>query len=291
MKDFNSNPPTFCWQEADEFVEDMVKASCAGKEYFYQTYIPLFDYHVSNINYSSLMCIGARPGHGKSAFALYLAYSRLKNCPSETILFFSLEMSKKEVHRRFFSMLTEIDPSEMSKQLSEEITDIKIPKYLEEIKKYNIIFECIEYREIEKIKARIKEVAKLYPLKTVIIDYLQIVKGSKGSSKELRYMQIGDITKELKIISMEVECVIVCLCQFARKVEDRQNEKNFKTVASDLRESGDIEADADIVIGMHKKNNFDRQTAKVQFDVLKNRHGSSGSEFYLEFKLPFSKFL
>lgn len=251
------------------------------------------DAMISGLNKSDLILIGARPAMGKTAFVLNLALNMAaKN--KKKVLFFSLEMSNLQLTQRIMSSLTRIpgvgfrngDLSSsqwaMFNSVAEAYADIPL------------IIDDSPNTTPEQVKAKIK---KLGDVDIVIIDYLSLMK--LGYKAENRVQEVSEITRELKLIAKELNIPIVVLSQLNRAVEARTN-ADHKPQLADLRESGSIEQDADIVIMLYRKDYYkDPDYEPVIIDgvevqvaellVRKNRHGPIG-DIKVAFIPEFTKF-
>jgi replicative DNA helicase len=255
---------------------DLIKDGLQGFE-IDGTFLPTGFYDLDNIIIglfnSELTLLGARPGVGKSALALNIATHVARE---KTVLFFSLEMSKAQLGLRMVSSYTRTDSDKIRRGvISQETKDFIFSKY-PEMKRLNL-FPVDNAFTIDEITTRIRRFAQGRDLDLVIIDYLQLVRGSNRNIQ--RYVQIGEISRSLKLLAMELEIPILALCQLNRAADEQAPK------LSDLRESGDLEQDADMVIFIHKKDEEDNYWLHVK----KNRSGMTGKTRII-FNKPFSKF-
>lgn len=213
--------------------------------------------------------IGARPSVGKTAFGVNLAAEALKKEEKVTVDFFSLEMAKKEMLKRFVSRETEINSYKFVNtklQLTQEEKNKVVAKaeWLDD-KGLNLIDDCFTLDQIERAIRRNKYDSKGKYI--AFIDYLQLI---DVNTNEQRYLQIGKMTRKMKRLSNELDIPIVAFSQLSRGLEARQDKT---PTLADLRESGDIEQDAHAVGFLHKDEE-DENT--IMFDLAKNRNGRTG---------------
>lgn len=229
---------------------------------------------------SMLLTIGARPSVGKTAYSVNLAYQIINNDPEVQVDYFTLEMNKREMLNRFVARHTNISSAKL-KQPAQRLTSYEIGAVNSAIdwlreRKLRVYDQVLTLSGILSI---IRENAsKSKENKYVaIIDYIGLV---KVENRRERWEQVGQISRELKIIANEYNVPIVALTQLNRNVESRQD----KTPQfSDIRESGSIEQDSNVVAFLHKPN--PENPAIVQLTIQKNREGSLGViDYYFEGK-------
>ena len=219
-----------------------------------------------------LIILGARPGRGKTALALNCVMNMAKdnNCA-----FISLEMPKKQLGMRALSSWAMVN----GRDLRQGKLDGKV-KQLEEardrIKKLKLaILNC---NTIDQIEASARKLVQLKDLKFLVVDYLQLVKVT-GKGKQ-RYVEVGEVSRRLKLLAIELDIPILAMCQLSRECETRAPH------LSDLRESGDIEQDADVVLFLHESE--EDNTIKLLF--AKSRSDEAGVQSELIFKKEFTRF-
>ena len=222
-----------------------------------------------------LITIGARPGVGKTAFGVNLAVNILKENPDTCIDFFTLEMSKKQMLSRFISCMTEIKSydfptikhgSDEQKLISNAINDLKHAN----IHVHDKLFDLGAIsREIRKRRQNAKE--KPY---IAFIDYLGLIEARTKNIQ--RHLQVGEITREFKMMTNELGIPIILFSQLNREIGSRQDKT---PILSDLRESGSIEQDSNVVMFIHQSD--EQNTIKTEIVVAKNREGATAK---LDFK-------
>lgn len=269
--------------------------------------IPMFDRKIGGFNAGNLIIIGGRTGMGKSAFAGHLL---LRSSYEGAIVMFQLEMTDKEIVKRLISQDTQIDTN--------LINSYNIPSndYLNEIKgsairlsNKSIFIDQTPNITIAKIKTKLNKLASKVKIGMVIVDYIQKIGRAKGSIAQNMHQHIGEVSGELKELAKEYDIPVVALAQLNRAVTTRNDPR---PTISDLKESGNIEQDADLIILLHREEyylqqqkpsstsplyeqeEFKRklQTVKNKMDLIvgKNRHGSTMS-VNLFFDSQYSKFM
>lgn len=221
---------------------------------------------------SKLICIGARPGVGKTAFCLNLICSTLIHDPSVHIDFFSLEMNKSEILTRLMVMLSQVNSNVLTsgKALEDKNISKRISQATDILKQSKLrVYDSVT--SLEGILAKIRKNAKLCAKNKYLafVDYIGLVSVSSKRSLE-RYLQLGKITRELKICTNSLNIPIIVTSQLNRGIEFRQEKE---PQLSDLRESGSIEQDCNAVAFLYRDSN---NPNLVNFAVKKNREGPLG---------------
>lgn len=219
-----------------------------------------------------LIILGARPGRGKTALALNCVMNMAKdnNCA-----FISLEMPKKQLGMRALSSWAMVN----GRDLRQGKLDGKV-KQLEEardrIKKLKLAI--LNRNTIDQIEVSARKLVQLKDLKFLAVDYLQLVKVT-GKGKQ-RYVEVGEVSRRLKLLAIELDIPILAMCQLSRECETRAPH------LSDLRESGDIEQDADVVLFLHDSE----EAGKIKLLFAKSRSDEAGVQSELIFKKEFTRF-
>jgi len=224
---------------------------------------------------SDLVIIAGRPSMGKTAFALNLG----KNIVSKykiPLIVFSLEMSRQQIIYRFLSNISQINSSRLKSGKMTTPEWKLLSQSMKELSELPIFVEDSANLTINDIRSTLH---KIFQGKTkqgfVIIDYLQLMKTT--SKIDNRAQEISEVTRSLKILAKEFEVPIILLSQLSRNVESRVNKR---PLLSDLRESGSIEQDADIVVMLYRDDYYTNQTTKLsltEFIVAKHRNGPVGT--------------
>ncbi len=217
-----------------------------------------------------LVLVGARPGMGKTSFAMNIATNvALKS--KKTVCVFSLEMSDEQLVSRMLSSEAMVNSYHMRSGSLEEDDWVKLAKAAARLSETSIYIDDTTNITITEMKAKLR---RMKNLGLVIIDYLQLMKSDKNI--ENRVNEVGDISRNLKIMAKELAVPVICCAQLSRGPESRPDKT---PMLSDLRDSGAIEQDADIVLFLYRpeyyKETADKQDL-AQVIVAKNRHGSTG---------------
>lgn len=224
---------------------------------------------LSGLNKSDLILIAARPGVGKSSLAVNIAQSvSLKT--GQTSCIFSLEMSKDQLVQRMLASESKVSlGSILTGELSKDEW-IRLGVGAERLHNAPIYIDDTSSITVGKIKARLRQVPNLG---LVVIDYLQLM--SSGRRHDNRVNEVSEMTRELKIMAKELNVPVITLSQLSRGPEGRADKR---PMLSDLRESGSIEQDADIVMFIYREDYYNKEDGEVntaECIVAKNRHGAS----------------
>ena len=224
-----------------------------------------------------LIIVGARPAMGKTTFAQNLAYN-IASINKKGVLFFSMEMAANEIIDRIISDVSGVDNWKMrTGNLSDEEFS-KIGDALAEMDELPIYIDDTSSMNIMELRNKARRAVHDHDIGIILVDYLQLIAGS-GNYKDSRVMQVTEISRGLKILARELEIPVVALAQLSRNVTGRDDPR---PVLSDLRESGSIEQDADLVIFLHRpdyyKMNDDNyeETHITELLIAKRRHGAVG---------------
>ena len=240
------------------------------------TGLPDLDRMILGLNKSELILIAARPGMGKTSIALNMALYAAMNL-QKTVAVFSLEMSKEQLVTRLLSKAALV-PSQnlLTGQLSEDQWKA-IADAAQSLSATDIRIDDNPSLSVSDMNAQCRRVPDL---DMVVIDYLQLMQ-SAGSghtwSNESRTQAVSDMSRMLKIMAKELNVPVICLSQLSRANESRQDKR---PILSDLRESGAIEQDADVVIGLYRDGYYNKECENpnlAEAIILKNRKGSTGT--------------
>ena len=241
---------------------------------------------------SDLIIVAGRPSMGKTAFALTIGINIIKtsNLP---ILFFSLEMSKEQIMYRLLAMETNINQMRLRSGKLYKNDWIKLNKVIKIISKLPFFIDDTPNLSIQDIRSKIKTIIfEQTQIGLIVIDYLQLMQNSK-LKVENRVQELSQITRSLKNIAREFNVPVIALSQLSRNVESRVDKK---PILSDLRESGSIEQDADLVLMLYRnkyydsKKSFDYSSDFTDLILAKQRNGPTGS-VQLKFDEKRTKFL
>ena len=233
------------------------------------------DYRTAGMQPSDLILVAARPSMGKTAFVLNIAqYVAFKQ--AKTVAIFSLEMSKEQLVNRLFSMESKVDSQHLR---TGNLSDVEWEKLIESagvIGKSNLIIDDTPGISISELRSKCRKYKLEHNLEMIIIDYLQLMSGS-GRSTDSRQQEISDISRSLKALARELHVPVIALSQLSRAVEQRPD---HRPMLSDLRESGAIEQDADVVMFIYRDDYYNKDTEKkgiAEIIIAKQRNGPIGT--------------
>ena len=231
------------------------------------------DRAISGLNKSDLILLAARPGMGKTSMALNILLEAGKKS-GKNVVFFSLEMSREQLALRLISSECFVDNKKLvTGNLGPEDWE-KIMVATESLNRSHILIDDDSTVSVADILAKCRRVDNLG---LVIIDYLQLMQSAGGRqySGENRQQVVSDISRALKIMAKELDVPVLCLSQLSRANESRSDKR---PMLSDLRESGAIEQDADIVMFLYREGYYDKDTPNpnlAECIIAKNRHGET----------------
>jgi replicative DNA helicase len=241
-----------------------------------KTYLRSVDANIGFIGNSDLMVIGARPGMGKTAFILSTAIRQAQN--GVKVAVFSLEMSNEQLTYRILSQVMNLSLENTMKK-SMLATELEfINRNLSKIDNLPIYLCDKAGLNIAQFRTRARTMRDLYGVQIIYVDYIQLIQGSQRGNRE---NEISEISRTLKVVAKELKIPIVALSQLSRNVETRTDKR---PMLSDLRESGAIEQDADIVGFLYRSDYYDDgrdmdgndTRGMAEFIIAKNRNGSMG---------------
>ena len=232
------------------------------------------DYKTSGFQPSDLILIAARPSMGKTAFVLNIAeYMAFRS--NETVAIFSLEMSKEQLVNRLFALESRVDSQILR---TGNLSDNDWSSLIEAagvIGRSNLIIDDTPGISVSELRSKCRKYKLEHNLGIIMIDYLQLMQGSRKS--ESRQQEISDISRSLKEIARELQVPVVALSQLSRAVEQRPD---HRPMLSDLRESGAIEQDADVVMFLYRDDYYNHDTEKkdvAEVIIAKQRNGPIGT--------------
>lgn len=232
------------------------------------------DYKTAGLQPSDLVLIAARPSMGKTAFVLNIAeHVAIKNNTSTVI--FSLEMSKDQLVKRIMAMHSKIDSQSLRTGDLSDDQWVELVDTARVIGNSNLIIDDTASISVSELRSKCRKLKLEHNLGLVIIDYLQLMTGNRRS--ESRQQEISDISRSLKSLAREIDAPVVALSQLSRAVEQRPDKR---PMLSDLRESGAIEQDADVVMFIYRDDyyNHDSEESGVSEIIIgKQRNGPTGT--------------
>lgn len=230
------------------------------------------DNFLQGLKNSDFMILAARPSMGKTAFALNIA-SHLSIKKDTPVVFFSLEMSSNQLIHRIFSSYGLIPLFNLKSGNLDDAHTQKLIKVSNKLSQSKLIIND-EISNLMSLRSIARKLKRENDIKLIIIDYLQLLEGTR---RENRNLEISEISRSLKILAKELDIPIIALSQLSRSVESRQVKK---PMLSDLRESGSLEQDADIVMFLYREDYYNPETENKNItDVIiaKNRNGPTGT--------------
>ncbi|MCB1118444.1 MAG: replicative DNA helicase [Chlamydiia bacterium] len=246
------------------------------------------DKMINGFNCSNLMILAARPAMGKTALALNFA-ENLCFKSGRAVGVFSLEMSADQLVHRMVCSQAEIESDKIVTGSLDGGEFQQVVACVNEMQHHRLVIDDQAGLKITDLKARARRMKEAYDIELLVIDYLQLISGSGSMrSAENRQNEISEISRSLKNLARELNIPILCCCQLSRKVEERQG---HRPMMSDLRESGSIEQDADIVMFLLRRDYYDPmdKPGMGELIVAKNRHGAIGS-VHLTFRKEIGQF-
>jgi replicative DNA helicase len=233
---------------------------------------PLLNETISGFRPGALYIIGARPGVGKTIVGLQIAWELSKQGP---VSFHSLEMGKSELYNRIIASEAQVPLSAIEKGNLQEWMWERILKARTEIQSHKLAIHDKSGQNLLQIRASANSVKGNGTLKAIVVDYLGLIQDTEKGRK--RYEMITDISIGLKNLARDLNVPVIALAQLNRGPEQR---KDSEPDMADLRDSGGIEQDADVVILLHRKSvdedDFEWQKSQMIIKVAKNRHGGLG---------------
>ena len=237
------------------------------------TGLSAIDQKITGLNNSDLILLAARPGMGKTSLALNVALNVAKG--GGTVAVFSLEMSREQLAMRLLSSEALVENNRLRTGLLRETDWEKIAGAATVLNRLDVRIDDNPLLSVADMNAKCR---RLDSLSLVVVDYLQLMTSAGGSSRggENRQQVVSDMSRMLKIMAKELNVPVICLSQLSRANEKRDDKR---PMLSDLRESGAIEQDADIVLFLYRDDYYNEDSEKhniAECIVAKNRHGETG---------------
>ena len=234
------------------------------------------DYKTAGFQPSDLILVAARPSMGKTAFVLNIAQhvAFKQNLP---VAIFSLEMSKEQLINRMFSLESSVDAQKLR---TGQLNDQEWERLIESagvIGKSKLMIDDTPGISIAELRSKCRRMKQENGLSMIIIDYLQLMSGSGGRSSDSRQQEISDISRSLKAVARELSVPVLALSQLSRAVEQRPD---HRPMLSDLRESGAIEQDADVVMFIYRDDYYNHDSPDKgisEIIIAKQRNGPIGT--------------
>lgn len=252
------------------------------------TYFVDLDRLINGFNNSNLIILAARPAMGKTAFALNIAENVCfqHNMP---VGIFSLEMTAEQLVHRTICSQSEVESNKISTGSLDGEEYQRIVECVNNIQHHTIVIDDQPGLTVSDLCARARRMKESYQIGLLVVDYLQLLSGSGTyRAMESRQLEVSEISRRIKNLARELNIPILCLSQLSRKVEERQD---HRPMMSDLRESGSLEQDSDLIMFLLRREYYDPmdKPGRAELIVAKNRHGAIG-DVKLTFRKEIAKF-
>ncbi len=247
------------------------------------------DRTLNGLGNSNLIIIAGRPAMGKTVMAMNIA-ENVAVKSGKPVGIFSLEMTAEQLLQRLVCSHAEVESEKLQTGSLTGVEYQSVVASVNELQKHTIVIDDQPGIKITDLRARARRMKEAYDIQVLIVDYLQLLTGSNTArNNDSRQSEISEISRLLKNLARELDIPVICLSQLSRKVEERPG---HRPMMSDLRESGSIEQDADVVIFMLRRDYYDPldKPGMAELIIAKNRHGSIGN-INLTFRKQFVKFL
>ena len=232
----------------------------------------MLDQYIGGLNKSDLILMAARPGMGKTAIALNMALHAARKS-GKTVVIFQLEMSKSQLATRLLSSEALVDSKKLRMGNLNDDDWQRMAGATDVLQRLPILIDENSGITVPEMKAKCRRLGK--DLGLIVIDYLQLMHSPKHTDN--RVQEVAEISRSLKIMAKELQVPVLCCSQLSRGPEGRTNKR---PMLSDLRESGSIEQDADIVLFIYRDDYYNEESEKkntAELIVAKNRHGETGT--------------
>ncbi len=247
------------------------KGSIAG----YKTGFLDLDRVTAGLHKSDLIILAARPAMGKTAFALNLA-SNVANINKKAVLIFSLEMGREQLINRMLADASGVESFKLETGNFDGEDFEKISEAMSMMAESDIFVDDTPALNITQMRTKARRVAHDHDVGMIIVDYLQLMSGTSKRAQDNRVQEVSEISRGLKLIARELNVPVIALSQLSRTVESRDPKI---PMLSDLRESGSIEQDADIVMFLYREDYYDPETERQNITdliIAKHRRGATG---------------
>ena len=235
------------------------------------------DHIFNGLQKSDLILVAARPAMGKTAFTLNIAQN-VTMLYDKTVAFFSLEMGKEQLVGRILSSVAGVSSEKLRRANMDPADWEKVIAAADRMSKSKLFIDDTPGLTVQDMRSKLRRLKVEHGLDLVIVDYIQLMQGrSSGKGSENRQQEVSEISRNLKLIAREFNVPVIALSQLSRSVESRPDKR---PVLSDLRESGSLEQDADIVIFLYRDKYYDENSEmgdKAEVLIRKHRNGAVGS--------------
>ena len=235
------------------------------------------DHIFNGLQKSDLILVAARPAMGKTAFTLNIAQN-VTMLYDKTVAFFSLEMGKEQLVGRILSSVAGVSSEKLRRANMDPADWEKVIAAADRMSKSKLFIDDTPGLTVQDMRSKLRRLKVEHGLDLIIVDYIQLMQGrNAGKGSENRQQEVSEISRNLKLIAREFNVPVIALSQLSRSVESRPDKR---PVLSDLRESGSLEQDADIVIFLYRDKYYDENSEKgdnAEVLIRKNRNGSVGA--------------
>ena len=253
-----------------------------------ETHFTEFDRITSGLQKSELIIIAARPSMGKTAWAINIAQNAAVR-GAAVVAVFSLEMSKESLLRRMLASEALVDQQKIQKGYTSREDQVRLTEALERLTESHILIDDTPAISLTEMRAKARRLRQMHgKLDLIVIDYLQLMSGGSPGTGQKRYenrtQEVSAVSRGLKALAKELDVPVIALSQLSRASEQRGGDK--KPMLSDLRESGSIEQDADVVAFIHRESYYNKDEngqpdpeteGKAEIIIAKQRNGPTGS--------------
>lgn len=226
---------------------------------------------IAGLKPGGLYVVGSRPAVGKSSVAAAFVLDAARR--GQTGVMFSLEMTKPELYHRLLAAVGEVDMGRIQHRTLQRDDHERIAKAAAHIARLPLVIDDRSDLSVAQIRARVRSVRRRRPVGVVVVDYLGLLRPPAGVARNDRRVQVDAISRSLKVLAKDMQVPVVALAQLNRMIETRAVKA---PLMSDLRESGAIEQDADVVILLHRDPDDESMGTDLHLMVGKNRHGPQG---------------
>jgi replicative DNA helicase len=254
--------------ETSESIEAREKTGVAGLP----TGIRAIDGVLGGHQKSDLVYIAARPGMGKTSFAISVMLNMAQS--GKPVAFFSLEMSRVQIVFRMASILSGLNAEQLAKHRLDRDAKIKYYQTVDQLNALPIYIDDNAALNVYDIKTRVRTLREKHKIEAVFIDYVQLIAAAKSKTAN-REQEVSAISRGLKLIAKENDLPVIALAQLSRSLETRSDKR---PMLSDLRDSGSLEQDADVVSFLYRQDYYDKNSGinTAEFIIAKHRNGRTG---------------
>ncbi len=233
------------------------------------------DTMINGFNNSNLMILAGRPAMGKTALGLNFAENLCFKSKTPVALF-SLEMSADQLVHRLICSQAEVESEKIATGAINGSDYQKVVSCVRDMQNHTLIIDDQPGLKVTDLRSRARRMKETYDIGFIVIDYLQLLAGSGSRASENRQLEVSEISRLLKTLAREINVPILCLSQLSRRVEERQG---HRPMLSDLRESGSLEQDSDLIMFLLRRDYYDPydKPGMAELIVAKNRHGPVGN--------------